>query len=236
MAYCSKCGVEVEAERVNCPLCDVPIHRYDSEDSGVELSPLWPVQKELPVLKGSTKRFMMFFPLQVLISIAFLIILIVDIRMNEALTWSKYPLTAVGGAFSIVLGIILFGSFRLSTLAWTTLSVLVMLYLFDFYNGAVTWFTSISVPITLLAALYGQLTIVSARLIGRLYSAQFTLQSLLLSLLCLCIDWVVSSSNGAESFTWSLIVAAPLMVLFLLGIVWQFVMKKYLDPERFLHR
>lgn len=232
MAYCSKCGVEVEAQRTTCPLCGVPIHRYSEED---ETSPLWPVQRELPAMKKRQKRFFLVLPLQVIFLIATLVLITVDLRMNGSLSWSRYPITVLGSLFSITLGIVLFGKSKILTLGWSTASVLVMLYLLDSFNG-ITWFSSLGVPLTLLSGVYGIITVVTAELLGRRFGAQLTVQALLVTLLCMGIDTVINHAAGTPALTWSLIVAAPLMVLFSVGILGIFVLKRFIDFEKYLHR
>lgn len=233
MAYCSKCGVEVEAERKTCPLCDVPIHRYDEE---AELSSLWPIQRELPKVKKRTKRFLALLPVLIILTIAFLVILIVDARMSGSLLWSRYALTALGALFSVGAGIIILGDTKILTLAWVTITVLVMLWFFDSFNNGLTWFMPLGVPITLVAALYGKLSLIGAGLWGKRYGIQAMVQSLLVTLLCLSLDRIISSYRGSDGFTWSLIVSAPLMVLFALATLSTFVLSRFIDLEKYLHR
>ncbi len=233
MAYCSRCGVEVEANRVQCPLCDTPIHCYDEE---TELSSLWPVQKELPKIRKRTKRILTLMPLLLFLVIAFLVVLIVDLRMTGSLGWSRYALTSLGTIFSVGIGIIIFWDIKILNLVWVTACVLMMLSLFDTFSGGTVWFTSTGVPLTLLTALYGELTLIGANFLGKKYGAQITLQSLLVTLLCFGIEYVLSTSGGTASFTWSLIVAAPLMLIFFTGVFSILVLKRYIDFDKYFHR
>ncbi len=234
MAYCSKCGVEVEAERETCPLCNIPIHRYEEEEA--ELSPLWPIQQELPEVKKRTKRFLALLPVLTILTVAFLIVLIVDARMSGTLPWSRYALTALGALFFAGTGIIILGDTQILTLAWVTATVLVMLWFFDSFNNGPTWFMPLGVPITLVTALYGKLSLIGAGLWGKRYGIQAMVQSLLVTLLCLSLDGIISSYRGTDGFTWSLIVAAPLMVLFALAALSTFVLNRFIDFEKYLHR
>lgn len=232
MAYCSRCGVEVEAHRNSCPLCDVPIHRYDEEEIH---TPLWPIQKEIPIMKKRQKRFFMVLPLQVIFLIASLIVITVDLRMNGYLSWSRYPVTAITSLFLITIGVILCGNSKILTLGWITASTLAMLSVLDSFNGF-TWFPTLGFPLTLIAGLYGGVTLLASDVLGRRLGAQLTLQALLVTLLCMSIDTVISQALGTAPLTWSLIVAAPLMVLFSLGLLGIFVLKRFIDLEKYLHR
>lgn len=233
MAYCSKCGVEVDADRTTCPLCDVPIHRYEDE---AEPSPLWPIQRELPQVKKRTQRFMALLPALIILAVGFLIVLVVASRMSGPVLWSQYSLTALGALFSIGAGIILLGDTKILTLTWFTVTVLIMLWLFDSFDTGAPWFIPLGLPITLAVALYGKLTLIGADLWGKRYGIQAMIQSLLITLLCLSLDGLISAYQGAAPFTWSLLVAAPLTGLFAFAALCTFVLARYVDLEKFLHR
>ena len=233
MAYCSKCGVEVEAERKTCPLCNVPIHRYEEETAP---SPLWPIQQQLPQIKKRTKRFLALMPVLIILAVIFLIVLVVAARMSEPMLWSRYTLTALGALFSACTGIILLGDTKILTLAWFTATLLAMLWRFDAFDPEQTWFIPLGLPVTLAAALYGKLTLIGANLWGKRYGIQAMIQSLLITLLCLSLDGLISAYRSTEAFTWSLVVAAPLTGLFAFAALCTFVLARYIDLEKFLHR
>jgi len=235
MAYCSRCGVEVEQDRDHCPLCDTPIHRYD-EDETIALSPLWPVQKALPKMSKPRVRFFTVSPILLALFIGFLVVLTMDLRMNGTISWSRYPLATIGMSFSITLGFLIFGGKRIYNLGWITGSVLIMLYLLDSFDGSIVWFNTLGTPVTLLVALYGGLTLIARELLSNRVAIQLTLQTLWITLLCLGIDFVVSDATGNDPFTWSLIVMVPLMAIFVISMVSIFVVDRFFDLDRYLHR
>ncbi|MBN2163437.1 MAG: hypothetical protein JXR25_01010 [Pontiellaceae bacterium] len=232
MAYCSKCGVEVDLERATCPLCNVPIHRYEEE---TELSPLWPIQRELPAIKKRTKRFIALLPALIILLVAFLVILIVAPRMEGSQLWSRYALTTLGALFSVCTGIIVLGDTKIITLGWITASVLAMLWFFDGFDEGV-WFTPVGLPITLIIALYGKLSLIAAELWGKRYGIQAMVQALFITLLCLSLDGIISAYRDTGALSWSLIAAAPLMVLFAVAALCSLVLNRFIDFEKFLHR
>ncbi len=235
MAYCSRCGVEVERDRKQCPLCDTVIHRYDDTDEG-ELSPLWPVQKAFPKMSKPRVRFFTLSPVLLALLIGFLVVLTMDLRMNSEITWSKYPLATIGMSFSIALGFLLFGGKRIYNLGWGTGSVLIMLYLLDSFDGSVLWFDTIGMPSTLLVSLYVGVSLISMELLAKKKGMQLTLQTLWITLLCLGIDYVVSSATGSDAFTWSLIVMVPLISIFTISLVSILVVDRFFDLDRYFHR
>jgi hypothetical protein len=233
MAYCSKCGVEVDADRIHCPLCQVPIHRYD-EESGH--SSLWPIAQEMTEISKRKNRFLTFLPLHVILFIAFFVILTVDLRMNGTLTWSRYSLTSLGSVILSLLGITLFAETKIVTVGWVTGTVLIMLSLLDSFNTVSSWFLTLGVPLTLITALYSELTIVGIVSLGKKYWLQISLQSILVTLYCLAIDYIISDAGGVSPLTWSLIVAVPLMVLLGFTLFFNLVLKRFVDIEKYLHR
>ncbi len=175
-------------------------------------------------------------PLLIILTVAFMIILVVAPRVEGSLLWSRYTLTTLGALFSACTGIIILGDTRILTLGWITASVLAMLWFFDAFDGGPSWFSPVGLPITLIIALYGKLSLIGADLWGKRYGIQAMIQSLLLTLLCLSLDGVISTYRDTGIFTWSPIVAAPLMVLFAVAALSSFVLNRFVDFEKFFHR
>jgi len=148
MAYCSRCGVEVELSRITCPLCDTPIHHYDEFSS---LSKLWPNQRMLPKKQILFLQAAMIVPTLILLAIAFGIILVLDLRPDGILNWSGYALAAVGSVAMGFAGILLVGRNRVLSLGWITVTVLFMMHLFHEIGGG-AWFEQTAVPLTLLSS------------------------------------------------------------------------------------
>ncbi len=165
-----------------------------------------------------------------------MIILVVAPRVEGSLLWSRYTLTTLGALFSACTGIIILGDTRILTLGWITASVLAMLWFFDAFDGGSSWFSPVGLPITLIIALYGKLSLIGADLWGKRYGIQAMIQSLLLTLLCLSLDGIISTYRDTGIFTWSPIVAAPLMVLFAVAALSSFVLNRFVDFEKFFHR
>ncbi len=233
MAYCSRCGVEVEQERTECPLCDTPIHRYDEEES---CSSLWPIAYEQPQLRRRTKRFVSVLPLLLIFVIAFVILFTVDMRMNGVITWSKYSLSAVGSIIISIIGVVLFVETKIVTVGWITLSTIGMLYLLDSFNDASKWLMSMGIPLTILVAVYVEFSIIAFTQWKKKFSAFFTSQTALVTLLCFGIDYVISDANGAQPLTWSLIVAVPLLILGGFTLFSTKVLSQFFDIGKYLHR
>lgn len=226
MAYCSRCGVEVEQSRTTCPLCDAPIHRY--EELG-KLSKLWPNQRVLPKKKILFLQAAMIIPACFLLIIAFLIILVLDLRPDGILNWSAYALTSVGSVCLGFGGILFVGRNRVLSIAWVTSVLLFMMKLFHSHGGGV-WFTEIAVPITVLAALIVYGSLFSWVFFKKKFRLQVTIHALLLMVLCFGINTIVN-----EQISWSLIVAIPFGVIAATGVFSIGVLPKLIDFDKYFH-
>ena len=228
MAYCSKCGVEVEQNKENCPLCGVPIHRYDDKP---ELSPLWPEQKERPKLSSKAMRFITVMPILTALAISLFIVLVIDFQSNKAITWSRYPIVSIITLFSISLGFLIFQGKKIINLAWLTSSIIFLLYFLDSFNGKLEWFSSIAVPLTLLGSAYIGVTLLSSEIFSNKITIQVTLQSLWISLLTVGVDFVIN-----DRLTWSTVIATPLLIIFGIGLLLIFVVTRFINLDKYLHR
>ncbi len=95
--YCIKCGVKLADTEKVCPLCSTRVFHPELERGQGE--PLYPTQKR-PTMKMKNNV-----PQAIITAVfvlAFIVVFLCDIQLNEALTWSRYAMGA------IILGYILF--------------------------------------------------------------------------------------------------------------------------------
>lgn len=97
MAYCPKCGVEVEAKRKTCPLCSTPIPDVGQNEQ--EESLLEAPKEEAPLLKpklsGSKKRRLTLEILSIFLLSPIMLVMVIDLVINKRLTWSVYPMLSL---------------------------------------------------------------------------------------------------------------------------------------------
>ena len=98
MPYCSRCGVEVDAQIKTCPLCAAPIQRLPMDDG----SP-WPVDEApvpVPPPMNTDERKGL---ARTITTLGFLIpvsvVLTVDWFVTRSLDWSLYALSGLGAAW-----------------------------------------------------------------------------------------------------------------------------------------
>lgn len=210
MTYCSRCGVELEADTERCPLCGGG-EFAEEEPRLTEYAPLAEASGRAP-LRALVIRLVML----VTITAAAAVVL-VDRFTGAGVSWAPIALipivaTGAGAAGAIAVR----GAARRFGTVWLT--AMVMLVGLDAVDGAgLAWFVPVALPILALAAV----VVLVARVVVRHVPAAVrgSVVLLLTALLCLGIDLAVTRfRSGTASIGWSFVVllAAAPVALFLL--------------------
>lgn len=209
MAYCPKCGVELDSYIKNCPLCEFPVPDI-GEDMGLEgkgthkyPNAISTYRRDYRVIKN--KIFFSF----VLIVISTIIILAVLKLVYPASTHiANYVLI-------IIIAILFYMFFFFSYLksAYSVIGILLttvfLTYAIDYQVGTIGWAYSYALPIV--AILYVDITIFRVLYKVSKHKNQFiyvpSVCLLFISILCVGIDTVISRNiKGNIHLSWSLIV------------------------------
>lgn len=207
MAYCPKCGVEVDNNVKNCPLCDFPIPDIGEEPKGEKRYPLavntYPQEHQ-------EKKNRIFYALEIIVAAVFLI--------NMVLYWFipfNPTITQIIMISSVSLALYLMFCFNylpvlvnLLGCYFTTLLLGSIIYVI--VGGSGDWFVNYAMPIV-------TILFIDILIFGIIYKKnrhrnQFIYAPVFLiafsATLCLGIDGVISYNIlGHLRFTWSLIVA-----------------------------
>lgn len=229
MAYCPKCGVEVQSKK--CPICSYVIKNkiikgLNSVDENE--------QKIKPKLT-SKEKYRLY-----LISTYFLSILVIGINItidfifNNSVTWSVYPsIPMLTLSFITTVAIKVKGLLKVVLILLFTL---LMLLLLDFYIPEYNFFLRVSLPIvcilTILSFCVVLLSIKSKKR-GANIAAYIILGLVLLSI---SIEIVIQMfNNGSASLSWSIITTVSLtpIAIFLLYI--HFVLSHKIDFKKVFH-
>jgi hypothetical protein len=91
VAYCVKCGVELERDLTSCPLCNTPV--YFPEDGTEGMLKRYPerVQKAQPKHVNLVPSKAFVYLMTFILIIPIIVCLMIDIRSNRTITWSFYP-------------------------------------------------------------------------------------------------------------------------------------------------
>jgi len=95
MAYCVKCGVELERNLTACPLCNTPV--YYREEMDEEYHKRYPDRSQrmqyrrVNLVPSKAFVYLMTF----IIVIPMIVCLMIDFRSHRTVTWSFYPVASI---------------------------------------------------------------------------------------------------------------------------------------------
>ncbi|MFA5561908.1 MAG: hypothetical protein WDA00_04635 [Eubacteriales bacterium] len=156
MPYCVKCGVELAESEDKCPLCHTVVYHPDL--------PLMTANSPYPAQKASqtesVNRYGVLFFLSVLFVSIIALTLLIDVRFSGRMTWSGYPIGAVGLLYVITMPPLWFKRRHpIFFVALDYVAVAIYLWLVAFLTGG-GWMRPFALP--LLACLAGLTLIVMA--------------------------------------------------------------------------
>ncbi len=154
MPYCDQCGVEVDAYVDACPLCAAPItpegRRTKKKKSRF---PDRSAPEEDNGRRGII-RFLAWEIVSITLGTALAIVLLTNLIVDWAVTWSWYPMAAIFMAWLLASFPLLLPGRPLVISALSAGSILLFLAFIDFIDDlAVNWFLHIALPISVLVIL-----------------------------------------------------------------------------------
>jgi len=146
MSHCKNCGVELDEEFVNCPLCGSIIGREESPPVHDRSEEHYP--SDIIVMHKKEKRRYIWELSGIIAFSGIVVCTIVNFVIFKQLTWSLYADTSILITW-ICLTLILL-SFRSYSviLPGMLLSILSALFLYDLFSPPVDWFFGIGLPVT----------------------------------------------------------------------------------------
>lgn len=143
MAYCANCGVELAASEAKCPLCgyvpDKKLNSYKSSEA------LYPTRIKLMPQHISRKSIISL--ISAILLLPFLLILLCDLSINCAVTWSGYAIWAIVGVWlTAILPIALAGRYPVLCVAAGCCSVLGYLFFIEERTGG-NWALKLALPL-----------------------------------------------------------------------------------------
>ncbi|MCU7552643.1 DUF6320 domain-containing protein [Chitinophagaceae bacterium LB-8] len=220
MIYCKNCGVELENDMLDCPLCGEPVasnHQTDKIQSVAssiqQISPYGHRKMDQP-----QKRFTWEIVSIILLS-GVMATLIIDFAMNRRITWSEY---LAGFCFTIFSYVSLFAFWNQRTIidmAGGFIASSTFILILDAIIGSFNWAIKLGIPL-LLACNVVIATLLAAIQMSKHKGINLIAYSFIAAaFLCLCIEGTLSFfETNLFHLWWSLIVAAcifPIVVVLL---------------------
>lgn len=94
MAYCVKCGVELERNLTACPLCNTPVYYMEETEKEYQRYPERSQRKgprQVNLVPSKAFVYLMTF----IIVIPIVVCLMIDFKSNRTVTWSFYPIASL---------------------------------------------------------------------------------------------------------------------------------------------
>lgn len=217
MPYCSKCGVEVEDRVTKCPLCTFPIPDVGQNVEGAEH--VFPENTiNLYPQKIKEMRNIIYFAISIVIFSLIMVMYTVTDFFGLSIEIFDYSIVILLGAWGMCY--FLFGFLRsfLFNASGCILAGIVGTYFLDRVDGAMTWFYDLALP--LLVALLVIIAIQYYFFKRNRHKVEFYTLSLYiciaLALLFVSAQVIITHFlTGTYMFSWSLIMVAIALVLFL---------------------
>lgn len=243
MAYCARCGVEVDNESKKCPLCDAPIVYFDEENRIMENLRAYPedVPAKKPPYQGNRKQ-----SLQLAVSIItvsfltpLLILIAVDMRFFGGLTWSQYPAFSLLGLYLLTLLPFIIRKPKLMKrylpLAYYVVIAGIMIVL-DLSDPFGPWALTIGLPIETAAGLLAWFVVIMARKSQKLGANLGGFITLALGLLAAVIEVVIQINTGKPvRLDWSFIVILSLLPISFLLFYIHYHLGRRIDLRKIFH-
>jgi hypothetical protein len=231
MIICKNCGVELENEMTNCPLCGEPV----PGDGNTTLIPSHhPIQYSATMSRPQKKLTWEIVSLILLSGI--IATLIIDYILNKQIKWSEYPVAIALTIFSYVS---LFAFWRQRTIIQMAggliLSSLFMI-LVDALKGNTGWSFKLGIPLLLAGNIIGAALLAVIRASKHKGINLLACAFLAAALLCVCIDGILAFfKSGSIQVRWSIIVAGSIIPVVLVLFFAYSRLKKGRSLEKTFH-
>ncbi len=232
MIICTKCNVEVEENRLVCPLCSGAIENPQEKNSLI-LS--WPEINPLPFISQTHKLFLIWLPLTIISIAAFSIVLTMDLIDGFTITWSLYPLISIGVGILYISTIFLFVGRFLLMYTWYGFITLLIIMLSDKFFNTPEWFFSLGLPIIAMIYLYGIVNFLILLGIRKRIFLFVSFNFISSSVYCILLDVVITKYRSDAYFTWSPIVSSVLICIAFMGLYYLIFLKKQVDLTKYFH-
>lgn len=212
MSYCVNCGVKLADSEKVCPLCDTEVQNPKQPRAEPVKRPY--SDRVDTIIERVDRKFGVWLASMVLL-IPAVVTLISDLMTSFSISWSAYVVGACIVVYFLILFPLLFKKpLPYLFIAVDVLVVLMYLLLIDYLTGGSSWFLTLALPVTLIAALFVTLTVFVLRLkdYPDLYKAAAILSGI--GILCVALELVLNAHHGLPLRPgWSLFTLAPCLVL-----------------------
>ena len=217
MPYCKNCGVEVEPDVTECPLCHQAILPADeghqvSKKSHVKRYPDIPAEETTRPMPRKTKQWILWEMASFIFGVPSIIVLVLDLTHDKGMSWSAYPLVALLSAWILVTLLIFANRILWLLIGGSTCTIVGLLAGLDIADGKLDWFWGFGIPIVVLTLVVVAVLVIAMRRFRQ--KGMNVLATILLgaAVLSLGLDMIIGyNKTGTIAPTWSIIVLLALV-------------------------
>ena len=233
MPICKQCGVEVESDYTQCPLCGEVIdkgeqdHPVDQQNrasaSGTESE-----TTTAAIEAHDAKMRFLFHEVFGFIALAGAVVVgATDFAYGMDLSWSRIPLISIGYLWLMVFMIPRLKRVPYLLVAGEVLLLEVYLYALNLFTGGPDWYWGIAFPIVAAFGLLILLSVLTIRIFKLSVLGGLAVGFIAAGLFTLCIEGVLNLYfHGRLGFSWSIITAASVIPLIVFMVSFEKRLKK----------
>lgn len=236
MNVCNNCKVELDDDIIICPLCGKKTNLPVKEEPVRQTSEFEINEFNFNELTEKQKG-KLFFEISILILCSLVIVpLIIDIIINNSITWSKYTITSGLAVFANVIMISLYSKRTFLVLAGSFISMSLLLLAIDLFSHNVGWGLKLGFPIILFihAIIFFLLLIVKKQKQKGINLIAYIL--IAAGMLCICIETIIDLHvSNSLHLQWSPICFVSVIPVSALFFYIHYKLKRITDLKRFFH-
>ncbi len=231
MPYCSKCGVEVDDEIHNCPLCHFPIPDLDVEHT-------IQIEKRFPDVKDIYAQIAFDFKRKAFYTLTFLLfgnafgLMYSNYMIDGSLTWSLYTGITFFSIWVYMIFLFRYVHSISKSIIGAGINTLVLLAVLDIINGKFEWFVPLGLPAVFMALIFLLLNYymwIKSKNRG-LHTAAYSL--LLIAGYCIGLEFFISQYIfHAIKLIWSINIALNILPWALFMLYFHYQIPKWLKEE-----
>jgi uncharacterized membrane protein YoaK (UPF0700 family) len=238
MPYCPKCGVELEHDEKQCPLCYTILGSSDGMEKrapvGVKRYPDVPAEESPSPMPRKTKQWVLWEVASFIFGTSAVIVFVVDITHGKAITWSAYPLVALVCSWLFFTLLIFANRIPWLFVGGSTCTIVGLLAGIDIIDGSFEWFWGFGFPIVVLTLVVLLFLVMGIRRVSQKGMNVLAFILLASAVFSLGIDLIIGfNTRGSFIPTWSVIVLLALVPASGFLLYLHYRLKKTFDFEKF---
>jgi hypothetical protein len=233
MSYCTNCGVELEEDLTNCPLCGYAPGKTNISEKE-ERSEYYP--SDIIILHKKETRTHIWELSGIITFSAIIVCTIVDLVIHKSLSWSLFADTSVLASWICLTLILLAFKKYFIIIPGLLTTILAMLFIFDLISPPVNWFYGIGLPITIALFVAVSIVIILWKVANLKGFNILAIAFLVLSGFCIISEVFIDNYlSGRVDIRWSAIVSVSILPIALVLLFVHYRMKKGKRLDSYFH-